>query len=98
MIWFGLLWNYLKQRRHKFDHIIIETTGIASPTLVIQTFYMDHKVVHHVRLDKIVTLVDSKHLMKHLEEVKPEGTVNEEVEQVSYLDRLTLNKIDLVGE
>jgi G3E family GTPase len=54
---------------------------------------MDHKVAHHVRLDGVVTLVDSKHAMQHLEEVKPEGTVNEAVEQVAYADRLILNKV-----
>lgn len=93
-----MLAELVKTKRDKFDHIVIETTGLANPAPVIQTFYMDHKVAHHVRLDGVVTLVDSKHAMQHLEEVKPEGTVNEAVEQVAYADRLILNKIDLVGE
>lgn len=93
-----MLAELVKTKRDKFDHIVIETTGLANPAPVIQTFYMDHKVAHHVRLDGVVTLVDSKHAMQHLEEVKPEGTVNEAVEQIAYADRLILNKIDLVGE
>ncbi|GLJ12430.1 hypothetical protein SUGI_0190800 [Cryptomeria japonica] len=93
-----MLAELVRTKRDKFDHIVIETTGLANPAPVIQTFYMDHKVAHHVRLDGVVTLVDSKHAMTHLEEVKPEGQVNEAVEQVAYADRLILNKIDLVGE
>ncbi|KAH9321283.1 hypothetical protein KI387_015922, partial [Taxus chinensis] len=93
-----MLGELVRTKRDKFDHIVIETTGLANPAPVIQTFYMDHKVAHHVRLDGVVTLVDSKHVMTHLEEVRPEGQINEAVEQVAYADRLILNKIDLVGE
>ena len=59
---------------------------------------MDHKVPHYVRLDGVVTLVDLKHVMKKLEELKLEGVVNEAVGQVAYADCLILNTIDLVGE
>eukprot|EP01018_Ginkgo_biloba_P005057 Gb_00365 [translate_table: standard] len=93
-----MLSELVRTKRDKFDHIVIETTGLANPAPVIQTFYMDHKVAHHVRLDGVVTLVDSKHAMQHLDEDKGKGVVNEAVEQVAYADRLILNKIDLVGD
>lgn len=46
-----------------------------------------------VRLDGVVTLVDAKHATRHIEEVKPEGVVNEAVEQIAYADRIILNKV-----
>ncbi|KAJ7533104.1 hypothetical protein O6H91_13G033600 [Diphasiastrum complanatum] len=88
----------LKKKRDKFDHILIETTGLANPSPIIQTFYMEESLVHHVKLDGVVTLVDAKHAPQHLDEVKPAGIVNEAVEQIAYADRILLNKIDLVGE
>lgn len=51
-----------------------------------------------MKLDGVVTLVDSKHVIQHLDEVKPRFVVNEAVEQVAYADRIILNKIDLVTE
>ncbi|KAK9928178.1 hypothetical protein M0R45_025324 [Rubus argutus] len=88
----------LVRKRDKFDHIVIETTGLAKPSPVIETFCMDELVSQHVKLDGVVTLVDSKHAMQHLNEVKPRFVVNEAVEQVAYADRIILNKIDLVTE
>uniref|UniRef100_A0A5B7BV27 CobW C-terminal domain-containing protein n=1 Tax=Davidia involucrata TaxID=16924 RepID=A0A5B7BV27_DAVIN len=93
-----MLLELVKKKRDKFDHIIIETTGLAKPGPVIETFCMDELVSRHVKLDGVVTLVDSKHAMQHLNEVKPRFVVNEAVEQVAYADRIILNKIDLVGE
>ncbi|KAJ7521545.1 hypothetical protein O6H91_19G058800 [Diphasiastrum complanatum] len=88
----------LKTKRDKFDHILIETTGLANPSPIIQTFYMEESLVDHVKLDGVVTLVDAKHASQHLNEVKPDGVVNEAIEQIAYADRILLNKIDLVGE
>lgn len=51
-----------------------------------------------MRLDGVVTLVDAKHCELHLDEEKPEGKINETVEQIAMADRILLNKIDLVGE
>lgn len=82
----------------KFDHIVIETTGLANPAPIIQTFYAEDKIAEHIKLDGVVTLVDVKNAKRHLEEVKPKGVVNEAVEQIAYADRIILNKIDLVGE
>merc|ERR1712078_342326 len=82
----------------KLDGIIIETTGMADPAPVAQTFFVDDSVKEHFRLDGIVTLVDAKHIEQHLNEEKPEGAENEAVEQVGFADRLLLNKCDLVEE
>uniref|UniRef100_A0A803L6B4 CobW C-terminal domain-containing protein n=1 Tax=Chenopodium quinoa TaxID=63459 RepID=A0A803L6B4_CHEQI len=93
-----LLLELVKERRDKFDHIIIETTGLAKPGPVIETFCSDEMVSHYVKLDGVVTMVDSKHATRHLNEVKPRFVVNESVEQVAYADRIIINKTDLVSE
>merc|ERR1719252_401275 len=82
----------------KLDGIIIETTGMADPAPVAQTFFVDDEVKDFARLDGIVTLIDAKHIEQHLDEEKPEGAENEAVEQVAFADRMLLNKIDLVSE
>lgn len=82
----------------KLDAIIIETTGMADPAPVAQTFFVEREVSTFARLDGIITLVDAKHIEMHLDEVKPEGVENEAVEQLAFADRILLNKIDLVEE
>ena len=81
----------------KLDGIIIETTGMADPAPVAQTFLMDPKIKRFAEIDGIVTLVDAKHIEMHLDEEKPEGVVNEAAAQVAFADRLLLNKTDLVS-
>ena len=81
-----------------FDAIIIETTGLADPAPVAQTFFVDDWISSHYVLDGIITVVDSKHIIPRLEEEKPEGVENEAVEQVAFADRILLNKTDLVPE
>jgi G3E family GTPase len=88
----------LMRRREKFDHILIETTGLADPAPVAQTFFMDDEIAAQLRLDAIVTLVDAAHVLQHLDEVKPEGVENEAVEQIAFADRVVLNKTDLADE
>merc|ERR1712205_273097 len=82
----------------KLDGIIIETTGMADPAPVAQTFFVDDSIKKFARLDGIITLIDAKHIEQHLDEVKPEGAENEAVEQVAFADRLLLNKTDLVKD
>ena len=82
----------------KLDGVVIETTGMADPAPVAQTFFVDDEVKKTFRLDGIVTLVDAKHIEQHLDEEKPEGAENESVEQVAFADRMLLNKVDLVTE
>ena len=86
----------LMRRKDSFDRILIETTGLADPAPVAQTFFMDDEIASQLRLDAIVTLVDAAHVLAHLDEVKPDGVENEAVEQVAFADKIVLNKIDLV--
>ncbi|XP_011044876.1 PREDICTED: COBW domain-containing protein 1 isoform X2 [Populus euphratica] len=90
--------DLVNKKKDKFDHIVIETTGLANPAPIIQTFYAEDQVFNDVKLDGVVTLVDAKHAPLHLDEVKPKGVVNEAVEQIAYADRVIVNKTDLVGE
>ena len=88
----------LMRRRDKFDHILIETTGLADPAPVAQTFFVDDEIRSQLRLDAIVTLVDAKHIEIHLDEEKPEGVENEALEQIAFADRIVINKTDLVSD
>ena len=86
------------ERIKDFDGVLIETTGLADPAPVAQTFFVDDKVVERYKLDGIITVVDAKHIIQHVDEEKPEGVENESVEQLAFADRIMLNKIDLVSE
>ena len=88
----------LMKRRDKFDYILVETTGLADPAPVAQTFFVDEEIRAQLRLDAIVTVVDAKHLAIHLFEEKEEGIENEALEQLAFADRVLINKIDLVNE
>ena len=93
-----MLGKLVTDKKGQFDHILIETTGLANPAPIIQTFYLEPDLLDTLRLDGVVTLVDSKYTMMHLDEVKPEGVVNEALEQVAFADRIVMNKTDLVTE
>ncbi|XP_058723501.1 uncharacterized protein LOC131595218 isoform X2 [Vicia villosa] len=73
-------------KKGKFDHIVIDTTGLANPPPIIQSFYAEENIFNEVKLDGVVTLVDAKHDSHYLDEVKSEGVVNEAVEQIAYAD------------
>ena len=88
----------LLERREKFDHIIVETSGLADPSPVAATFFVDPELGRQVNLDAIVTLVDSKHIGSHLDDPKLQGHDNQAVDQIVIADRIILNKVDLVGE
>ena len=75
-----------------FDHVIIETTGMANPGPVAQTFFVDEEVALHFMLDAIVTVVDAKHAMQQLDQQE------EAQRQVGFADKLLLSKTDLVSE
>lgn len=97
----GDLVEALKRMRKKlssFDAILIETTGMADPAPVAQTFFVDEDIQKKYRLDGIVTVVDAAHVEQHLDEEKPEGAENESIEQIAFADRIILNKIDLLGK
>jgi len=86
----------LIKKREKFDYVLIETTGLADPAPVAQTFFVDPKIAENYYLDAIITLVDAKHFEMHLDEIKSEGVENEAREQIAFADKILLNKIDLV--
>ena len=82
----------LMRRRDRFDHILVETTGLADPGPVAQTFFVDDEMRDQLALDGIVTLVDAKHVALHLDDS------DECKEQIGFADVIVLNKTDLVSE
>ncbi|KAF6264285.1 CobW/HypB/UreG, nucleotide-binding domain-containing protein [Scenedesmus sp. NREL 46B-D3] len=76
---------------------ICQPPCLADPAPVLQTFFVDDDLQESFKLDALITVVDAKHIMQHLDEVKPEGVENESEEQVAFADRILLNKTDLVG-
>ncbi len=83
--------NNLMKRREKFDHIVIETTGLADPAPVIQTFFVDEDMRDKLLLDAVVTVVDAKHIWQHWD-------AEEVQEQIAFADVVLLNKTDLVTD
>src|SRR3989440_5711676 len=86
----------LKEKRDegklKFDRVVIETTGMADPGPVAQTFFTDEEIGNYYLLDSIITLVDAKHASKQLDEF------HEAQEQVGFADRILMSKTDLAKE
>eukprot|EP00899_Mesostigma_viride_P009161 jgi/Mesvir1/18246/Mv09522-RA.1 len=93
-----MLGELVEKKKDKFDHVLIETTGMADPVPIIQTFFLEPSIADNLRLDGVVTLVDAKHITQHFDREVPEGAVNEAVEQIAYADRIVVNKTDLVTE
>ena len=84
------LWEQRKNKKISFDRVVIETTGVANPGPVAQTFFMDDDVADHYVLDAVVTLVDAKHGQQQLNE-------HEEAQrQVGFADQIFITKTDLV--
>jgi G3E family GTPase len=82
----------LMKRKDRFDQILLETTGMADPGPVAQTFFVDEEVQRHFRLDGIVTMVDAKHVSLYLDDSL------ECQQQIAFADVLVLNKMDLVSQ
>ena len=80
----------LMKRKGGFDAIIVETTGLADPGPVAQTFFVDEDVRAKTELDSVTTVVDAKHLLLRLADSR------EAAEQVAFADQIILNKTDLV--
>ncbi|MEL6902776.1 MAG: GTP-binding protein [Cyanobacteria bacterium J06606_4] len=81
----------LMKRRNKFDHLVIETTGLADPAPVIQTFFVDEDMKEQISLDAVVTVVDVRHIHQHWD-------AEEAQEQIAFADVILLNKTDLVSD
>jgi G3E family GTPase len=84
-----ILGNLLK-RRDKFDHILVETTGLADPGPVVQTFFVDEDIREKTFVNGVVTVVDAHHIARHMEDT------HEAEEQIAFADVILLNKCDLV--
>src|ERR1700746_3822247 len=84
-----IIGNLLK-RKGQLDGILIETTGLADPAPVAQTFFVDEEVRAKAKLDSIVTVVDAKHLATRLQDS------HEAAEQIAFADTILVNKVDLV--
>jgi G3E family GTPase len=82
----------LMKRKGGFDGIIVETTGLADPAPVAQTFFVDDDVRARTELDSVTTVVDAKHLPLRLKDSR------EAAEQIAFADQIILNKTDLVSE
>jgi G3E family GTPase len=80
----------LLKRRDRFDYVLVETTGMADPGPVAQTFFLDDELREQFTVDAIVTVVDALHFEKHL------ATMREPAVQVGFADVVILNKTDLV--
>jgi G3E family GTPase len=81
----------LMKRKDKFDAILVETTGLADPSPVVQTFFVDDEVKEKTKLDSITTVVDAKHILLRLKDAR------EASEQIAFADQIILNKTDLVS-
>ncbi len=81
--------NALVRRPERFDAVLIETTGVADPGPVVQSFFVDEDLKASLRLDAVVTVVDAKHVWRHLDDSR------EVREQIAFADVVLLNKTDL---
>jgi len=86
----------LVEKRKQFDAIFLETTGLADPAPIISTLKSNPFIDDNYKIDAVVCVADAKHVKAHLDEIKPDGAVNEAVQQVVFADRILLNKVDLV--
>ncbi len=81
----------LLEHRDKFDTLMIETTGLADPAPVVQSFFVDERIKHEYQLNGVVTVVDAKHIFQQL------GNSPEAKEQIAFADMVLLNKTDLIN-
>ncbi|MBW4462160.1 MAG: GTP-binding protein [Nodosilinea sp. WJT8-NPBG4] len=84
------IFDSLLEKQDKFDHLVIETTGLADPAPVIQSFFADETMRTKTQLDAVITVVDSKYIWEHWES-------DEAQEQIAFADVMLLNKTNLVS-
>ncbi|PRP85428.1 COBW domain-containing protein 2-like [Planoprotostelium fungivorum] len=91
--------NLVKRRKDKLDHIFIEPSGLADPGALASIFWVDSEVDTNVYLDAIITVVDAKHILQHLEDdsrLDNQAPVSEAHSQIASADRIIVNKLDLI--
>ena len=81
----------LLEHKSKFDTLMIETTGLADPAPVVQTFFIDERIKNEFQLNGVVTVVDSKHVVQQIDHS------TEAREQIAFADMVLLNKLDLIS-
>ena len=81
----------LLEHKSKFDTLMIETTGLADPAPVVQTFFVDERIKSQFQLNGVVTVVDSKHISQQIDHA------TEAREQIAFADLVLLNKLDLIS-
>jgi G3E family GTPase len=81
----------LLSKEHAFDAIVVETTGLADPGPVVQTFFVDHFLQQRTVVDSVTTVVDAVHILRQLDDSR------EAVEQIAFADQIVLNKTELVA-
>lgn len=79
----------------KLDGILIETTGMADPGPIVNTFGKDDTVKKYCKVDGVVTVVDCKHFLTQLHRERTKDAVNESAQQIGFADKVLLNKIDV---
>jgi len=84
--------HLIARLKEDYDHLIVETTGVAHPGMIAHAILGDSFLQKHVELDGVITVVDAKHILEHL------GQEGHADEQVAYADLLVINKVDLVSE
>ncbi|EOD24445.1 hypothetical protein EMIHUDRAFT_74134 [Emiliania huxleyi CCMP1516] len=88
----------LKDRKDSFDLVLLETTGLADPAPILATFTQNWTISNNYRIDGVLCLTFPRPFLDLSCQVRPEGTVNEAVQQVAFADRVLLNKLDLVDK
>jgi G3E family GTPase len=83
--------HQIAQKKQDYDHLIVETTGVAHPGMIAHAILGDPFLRQHLDLDGVVTVVDAKHILDHI------GRDGHAEEQVAYADLLVINKVDLVS-
>jgi G3E family GTPase len=83
--------HQIARMKEDYDHLIVETTGVAHPGMIAHAILGDAFLQKHLELDGVVTVVDAKHILEHL------GQEGHADEQIAYADLLVINKIDLVS-
>jgi len=88
----------VRARGSQLDAVFIETTGLADPSPIASTFFLDQFMRENYRLDSILGVCDTKHVLSQLTDLRADACVNEATEQVAFSDRLLLTKKDLCTE